>query len=203
MVVARQAHQDSSEFGSPAPVADIMNKTLLRRILNRVLNLMARASPGATTLRPMLHRARGVTIGRGVFIGDDAYLDGEYPEGIEIQDGAAVSIRAMIIAHNKGPGRVVIEKGAFVGPHAVVIANGGKTLRIGAGAVIGAGCVISRSVAPRLVVTPAGTQVVGMATVSLPTAETIEQFTFGLRPLRTARRRGGTTGSISIDPPKQ
>ncbi len=165
-----------------------MEKTLLKRILNRMLNLVARVSPGATTLRPMLHRARGVSIGRDVFIGDDAYLDGEYPEMIEIQDGAAVSIRAMVIAHNKGPGRVIIEKEAFVGPQAVVIANGGKTLRIGEGAIIGAGCVVSRNVPPRTVMLPAATQVVGEATISLAAAETIEEFWSGLRPLKAGRR---------------
>lgn len=175
-----------------------MEKSLLKRVLNRVLNLVARASPGATTLRLMLHRARGVKIGRGVFIGDDAYLDGEFPEMIEIQDGAAVSIRAMIIAHNKGPGKVIIEKEAFVGPQAVVIANGGKTLRIGEGAVIGAGCVISRNVAPRTVVVPAATHVVGEASISLAAAETIEEFWSGLRPLKTSRRTANPT-TLSAD----
>lgn len=182
-------------------VGHVMEKSLLKRALNRVLNLVARAIPGATTLRPMLHRARGVKIGRGVFIGDDAYLDGEFPEMIEIQDGAAVSIRAMIIAHNKGPGKVIIEKEAFVGPQAVVIANGGKTLRIGEGAVIGAGCVISRNVAPRAVVVPAATQVVGEASISLAAAETIEEFWSGLRPLKTSRRTANPTTPPADDSP--
>ena len=71
-----------------------LEKSLLKRCLNRVLHLIVRVSPGSTTLRPILHRARGVKIGRGVFIGDDVYIDGEYPELIEIQDGAAISMRA-------------------------------------------------------------------------------------------------------------
>lgn len=175
-----------------------MEKTLLKRVLNRVLNLVARVSPGATTLRPMLHRARGVTIGHAVFIGDDVYLDGEYPEMIEIQDGAAVSIRAMVIAHNKGPGRVIIERNAFIGPQAVVIANGGKTLRIGEGAVIGAGCVVSRNVPPHAVIMPAATQVVGEATISLAAAETIEEFWSGLRPVKAGRRTTTRAGSPAV-----
>ena len=161
-----------------------MTKSLLRRSLNRVLNLIARWSPGSTSLRPFLHRARGVQIGRNVFIGDDVFIDGEYPEMIEIQDGAAVSMRAMIIAHTKGPGRVVIGKEAFVGPQAVILCNGGKVLTIGEGAIISAGCVVSRNVPPRTVLVPAATRVAGHATISLASARTMEEFWSGLRPLR-------------------
>ena len=60
---------------------------LLRRISNRLCHLMARQLPGATGLRIALHRFRGVTIGTGVFIGDDVYLENEYPERLEIHDG--------------------------------------------------------------------------------------------------------------------
>ena len=171
-----------------------MAKSLVRRVLNRLLNLVARIVPGATSLRPMLHRARGVKIGRGVFIGDDVYIDGEYPEMIEIQDGAAVSMRAVIVAHNKGPGKVIIEREAFVGPQAVVMASGGKTLRVGHGAVVGAGCVISRNIAPRAVVIAAPTQVVGEATISLPAAETVEQFWSGLKPISVTNRNAAPSG---------
>ncbi len=145
---------------------------------------MARLSPGATSMRPFLHRARGVKIGRGVFIGDDVFIDGEYPEMVEIHDGAAISMRATIIAHNKGPGKVIIEREAFIGPQAVVLCNGGKILRIGEGAVVGAGCVISRNVAPHVVMVSAPAQIVGYATISLATAESNEEFWSGLKPVR-------------------
>ncbi|MGH6891311.1 MAG: acyltransferase [Dongiaceae bacterium] len=145
--------------------------------------MIVRFTPGATTFRPFLHRARGVKIGKGVFIADDVYIDGEYPEMVEIQEGAAVSIRATIIAHNKGPGRVIIEKGALIGPQAVVLCSSGKILRIGEGAVVGAGCVVSRNVPARTVLIPAPNQVAGHAMVSLVAAETIEEFWAGLRPL--------------------
>jgi acetyltransferase-like isoleucine patch superfamily enzyme len=175
-----------------------LKKSFLRRCLNRVLNLVARLSPGATTLRPFLHRARGVKIGIGVFIGDDVYIDGEYPEMIEIQDGAAVSMRATIIAHNKGSGRVIIEKEAFVGPQVVILCSGGKVLRIGEGAVISAGCVISRNVPPRTVIVAAPTQVAGYAATSLAAAETIEEFWAGLRPL--PRKKAAITQPGSREP---
>jgi hypothetical protein len=37
-----------------------MNEPLLRRVSNRVLHLMARFLPGSKSLRPFLHRLRGV-----------------------------------------------------------------------------------------------------------------------------------------------
>lgn len=168
-----------------------------------MLHLAARISPGATTLRPWLHRARGVAIGPGVFIGDDVYIDGEYPERVEIQDGAAISMRATIVAHNKGPGNVIIEKEAFIGPQAIVLCMGGKVLRIGEGAVIGAGCVVSRNVAPRTVIVAAPTQVAGLASISLATAETIEEFWSGLRPVprKAAKNEGGSVGPAPEDSP--
>jgi len=173
----------------PEPTATVSSnrpvpKSLVKRCLNRVLNVVARVAPGSKSLRPFLHRVRGVKIGRDVFIGDDVFIDGEYPEMVEIHDGAAISMRAMIIAHSKGPGKVIIEKEAFIGPQAIILCNGGKELCIGEGAIISAGCVISRNVPPRLVVVPAPTQIAGEATISLATARTIEEFWSGLKPLR-------------------
>lgn len=125
-------------------------------------------------------------MGRGVFIGDEVYIDNEYPENIEIHDGAAISMRAIIVAHNKGSGRVVIEREAFVGPQVVVLCSSGKTLRIGEGAVISAGCVVTRNIAPRTVIAPAPTHVAGHASISIASARTIEEFWSGLRPVRSA-----------------
>jgi serine acetyltransferase len=125
-----------------------MSKSILKRATNRWFHLLARFCPGATTLRPLLHRARGVKIGRHVFIGEEVYLDNEYPECIEIMDHVQISIRAIVVAHTRGPGRGVIEQGAFVGPNAVLVCGAGRALRIGEGAVIGAGSVITKSVPP-------------------------------------------------------
>ncbi|MFN0130768.1 MAG: acyltransferase [Verrucomicrobiales bacterium] len=179
-----------------------MAKSLLRRCVNRILNLVARISPGAFTLRPFLHRLRGVKIGPRVFIGDEVFIDGEFPELVEIHYGAAISMRAMIIAHNKSVGRVVIEKEAFIGPQAVILCTSGKEVRIGEGAVIGANCVISRSVPPRQLVMPAPTQVVAEATVPLASAGSIEEFWAGLRPVGgQATGRSSPAPSSSTGPP--
>ena len=100
-----------------------MKKNLFRRIANRILGLLARVAPGATTLRPMLHRLRGVKIRGKVFIGDDVYIENEYPEAIELEDGAQICLRSLLLAHTRGAGRIVIGRNAFIGANCVVTAT--------------------------------------------------------------------------------
>lgn len=161
-----------------------MNKSILRRTANRALHLVARFCPGATTLRPLLHRWRGLKIGQEVFIGDGVYLDNEFPECIEIQDRVQISIRSIVIAHTRGPGRVIIEKEAFVGPNCVLVAGAGRTLRIGTGAVVGAGSVITKSVPPHLYVAPPAVEILARVRVPLPCAKTMQEFWAGLDTLK-------------------
>jgi serine acetyltransferase len=157
-----------------------MNKTFSRRATNRLFHLFARFCPGSTTLRPALHRWRGVKVGQRVFIGDDVYLDNEWPEHIEIQDDVQISIRSILIAHTRGPGELIIEKEAFIGPNCVLVCGGGRVLRIGTGAVIGAGSTITKSVPPRLYVAAPAVEAVARVRVPLATAESMEAFWAGL-----------------------
>lgn len=163
----------------------------LRRVSNRLLHLIARFAPGAKSVRPFLHRLRGVRIGRDVFIGDDVYLENEHPEAVEIQDGVQISVRAIIIAHTHGPGGVLIERNAFVGPNTVIAASGNRVLRIGEGAVIGAGVVLSRNVPARVFVANETARPIAKVRVPLTTAETMDEFVRGLVPIarlpKTAR----------------
>jgi acetyltransferase-like isoleucine patch superfamily enzyme len=165
-----------------------MKRSLPRRVFNRILHSLARSSPGSTGLRPFLHRLRGVKIGSNVFIGDDVYLENEYPEAVEIQDGVQISVRAIIIAHTRGPGKVIIEKDAYVGPNTVVVTSGGRTLRIGEGAVLGAGVVITNDVAPHMFVANTSARIVAKARVSLAKADKVEDFIRGLVPIRARSR---------------
>ena len=157
-----------------------------------MLHSLARALPGATTLRPFLHRCRGAKIGRDVFIADGVYLENEYPEVVEIQDGVQISVRAILIAHTRGPGKLIIEKDAYIGPNAVIATSAGKVLRIGAGAVIGAGVSIGADVAPGMFIPSAPAKPVARALVSLSKAERMEDFIRGLAPL--APRNSGGNG---------
>lgn len=167
---------------------EAMKKNLPRRALNRLLHALARSLPGATGLRPLLHRLRGVKIGKDVFIADDVYLENEYPEAVEIQDGVQISVRAILIAHTRGPGRIIIEKDAYIGPNTVIATSSGRVLRIGEGAVIGAGAVISSDVAPHLFVANASAKPVARVLVPLSKAEKMEDFIRGLAPIRPRSR---------------
>jgi carbonic anhydrase/acetyltransferase-like protein (isoleucine patch superfamily) len=128
---------------------------------------------------------RGVRIGTGVFIGDEVYLENEYPESVEIQDGVQISVRATLIAHTRGPGRIILEKDAFIGPHAVILASRGRTVRIGEGAVIGAGCVVTRDVRPRTFIAGEFGRAVGEVRIPLAKAASVEDFIKGLVPIKS------------------
>ena len=55
---------------------------------------------------------------------------------IEIHNLVFVALRSVIMCHGKGVGKVIIKEKARVGPGAMVIATGGRSITIGEGAVI-------------------------------------------------------------------
>jgi bifunctional N-acetylglucosamine-1-phosphate-uridyltransferase/glucosamine-1-phosphate-acetyltransferase GlmU-like protein len=168
---------------------------LVRRALNRVLHLLAMSAPGSESLRPWLHRMRGVKILGPVFIGDNVYLENEYPEAIEIHARVQISVRAIILAHTRGPGKVILEKAVFIGPNAVIACSAGRVLRIGEGAVIGPGCVVTRSVSPRAYLMPHRPEVVAKVGLPLPLAGSIQEFIAALRPaVAPSSTRDGLSG---------
>ena len=165
-----------------------MKKAFSRRIINRVLHSLARKLPGATGLRPLLHRLRGVKVGKNVFIGDEVYLENEYPEAVEIQSGVQISVRAIIIAHTLGAGRIVIEKDAYVGPNTVLATSEGRCLRIGEGAVIGAGVAVTADVPPHVFLAQEPAKPIAKALLPLSKAGRIEDFIRGLSPIERPSR---------------
>jgi acetyltransferase-like isoleucine patch superfamily enzyme len=149
---------------------------------------MARVLPGGFTLRPFLHRLRGVKIHGSVWIGDDVHLAEHYPETVEIHDGVAIATRCTIIAHTKGPGRIVIEKGAAIGAGCVVVCKSGQTLTIGEGAVISAGSTVSHSIPPYALCGAPRLKVFGKVTTPFRDATTYEEFQRGMLPMRPTNR---------------
>jgi heptaprenylglycerol acetyltransferase len=166
-----------------------MPKNAFRRIFNRIAHSLARTLPGATTVRPFLHRLRGVKVGSKVFIGDEVYLENEFPECIEIQTGAQIGIRTIVLAHIRGTGRVVIEKNVWIGPQCVIAVSPERELRIGEGAVIGPSSVITASVPARAFLSPERPKHAADAEVPLATATSYAQFLRGLRPHKGLDRK--------------
>lgn len=169
--------------------SDTITKPLFRRMFNRILHWVARQSPGSTSLRPFLHRMRGVIILGHVFIGDDVYIDNEFPECVEIGENASISIRVILIAHTRGPGKIIIEKDAFVGPNSVVCCRAGQVIRIGHGSVIGAGSVITRNVDPQTFVAPAPTRPIARVLTPLTERVHMEEFLSGMTPIGRMNRK--------------
>jgi acetyltransferase-like isoleucine patch superfamily enzyme len=146
--------------------------------------MVARSLPGATILRPFLHRLRGVKIYGNVFIGDDVYLENEYPEYVELHEGALIALRCTIVAHTRGQGKIIIGKNAVVGAGCTIVCASGQSLIIGEGSVISAGSVVQSDIPPYTLC--AGPRIKAVATVTVPfTLQTSHQdFIRGLRPLR-------------------
>jgi len=156
-----------------------MKENALRGLKNRLLQHLARIMPGARTLRVSLHRARGVRIGKGVWIGYDVILDTSRPYLITIEEGSSIGMRVTVIAHFRESKGVRIERDAFVGPGVIILPN----VVIGRGAVVTAGSVVTQSVPPLTVVQ--GNPAVPVAKCGIPLGEdvSLKEFSRRLKPL--------------------
>jgi amino acid adenylation domain-containing protein len=163
-------------------------------VSNRILQLIARVAPDAMRVR--LHRRRGVRIGAGVSIGYDCVVETAFPQLVAIGDGVNVGMRCTIIAHFRGMENVttlgptvVIDQGAFVGPGVIVLPN----VRIGAGAVIAAGSVVSSDIPAMTYARGNPARVLARCGLPLTGSVSYADFLANLVPLdRLSRRRGGS-----------
>lgn len=161
----------------------MMEETFFRGLKNRILQLLARTGPGATTWRVRLHRWRGVHIGEEVWIGYDAVIETSRPDLVTIRDRATVQMRATIIAHFREQEGVIIDEDATVGPGAIILPN----VTVGRGAIVAAGSVVTKSVPAKTLVQ--GNPARPIATVEIPLRldVSLKEFAKGLRPIRSPR----------------
>jgi acetyltransferase-like isoleucine patch superfamily enzyme len=157
-------------------------------MLKRVLQELARIAPGARTLRVKLHRARGVNIGKDVWIGYDSILETAHPEFITLEDRASIGIRVTIVAHFRETTGVRIEEDAFIGPGVIILPN----VVVGRGAVVTAGSVVSRSIPPMTIATGNPAVPVAKVGVALTPDVTMKEFTRNLRSIRRPRVQRGS-----------
>ena len=164
--------------------------------MNRLMQHLARIMPGAETLRVSLHRARGVNIGQGVWIGYDVILDTSRPHLITLEEGSSIGMRATIIAHFRETQGVKIEKDAFVGPGVIILPG----VVVGQGAVVTAGSVVTQSVPPMTVVQ--GNPAVPVAKCGIPLVKkvSVKDFSRRLKPVVSRRPASKSTPQKDSDP---
>jgi len=165
-----------------------MSERVLRGLKNRILQFLARNSPGATTTRVRLNRWRGVNIGKDVWIGYDAIIETSCPHLVTIRDRAAIGIRVTIIAHNREQRGVIIEEDVSLGPGVIVLPN----VTIGRGAIVTAGSVVTKSVPPKTLMQ--GNPARPVATVDIPFGlnVSVKELAKTLRPIQREGRETDT-----------
>ena len=158
----------------------IRDERLLPGLKNRILQVLARIAPGATTTRVRLNRWRGVNIGKDVWIGYDAIIETSCPHLVTIRDRAAIGIRVTIIAHYREQRGVVIEEDVTLGPGVIVLPD----VTIGRGAIVTAGSVVTKSVPPKTMVQGNPAQPIATVEIPLGLGVSLKEFAKGLRPIR-------------------
>lgn len=108
--------------------------------------------------RVMLHRWRGINIGKNVYIGYDVIFDRIHPELIDIGDYAEIGDGCIISAHSRGSmllrniyprktDRVCIGIGVWIAPGCIIL----QGVTIGEKSVIGTGAVVTEDIPPHCV----------------------------------------------------
>ncbi|MFW5839975.1 MAG: acyltransferase [Planctomycetota bacterium] len=127
----------------------------------RGIHALARYCPMLPSTRAAIHRLRGVSIGRNVFIGTEVFIDDAEPEQVTIEDEVTIIARSVILAHAYYPRHlqqyfqeasdrrgVVIRRGAYIGMQALILPG----VTVGECAVVAAGAVVTKDVPSRTVV---------------------------------------------------
>jgi len=130
-----------------------VRRGLLAGVRSRLFQVLALYAPGGNSVRVALHRLRGVHVGEGTWIGFDVLIEPMFPHRVSIGDRVSIGMRVLILGHAHQEGEqgrdddriwVRIEDDVFIGPGAMIMPN----VTLGAGCVVAAGSVVTRSVAP-------------------------------------------------------
>lgn len=130
---------------------------LVKSFIGKILQCMAMTRfPIGSKLRCRLERARGVKIGKNVFLGGGSILDRVRPDLITIEDDVSLAGGDYILSHSNPPMRlreilgkashviapVHIKKGAWIAVNVVILPG----VTIGENSVVAAGSVVVKDV---------------------------------------------------------
>jgi acetyltransferase-like isoleucine patch superfamily enzyme len=159
-------------------------------IIKRIFGKLAMIMPGGKSIRPWLHKKRGVQIGQNVWISQLVYFDEIHPENIRIGNNCTIGLRTSIITHlywgsykPNDSQKVVIGDNVYVGPHCLILPN----VIIGEGSVIKGGTVISTNIPPFSFVGYSRPAILAKVTVPLTSEYSYSEFVSGLRPYNSQK----------------
>jgi len=124
----------------------------IRKIYNRFWYFLGYFGPG-NSIRVLANRARGVKIGKNVFIDAMVHIDTAVPHLVTIEDNVKLSIGVKIFAHNSvfqdvnsndpiAISPVLIRKKAQLAPNVVVL----EGVTIGRNSIIGASSLVNKDI---------------------------------------------------------
>ncbi len=131
---------------------------IFRKFRNAFCQSLARICP-FNSIRVFLHRCRGVSIGKNVFIGLNCTLDNSYPEYISLEDGCGLTGEVYILTHSN-PGKrflgtfdshvspVIVKRDAWIGIRSTILPG----VKIGEKSVVSAGTVVNKDVPDHTIV---------------------------------------------------
>jgi acetyltransferase-like isoleucine patch superfamily enzyme len=123
-----------------------------RKFMNRIWYILGYFGPG-NKLRVFANRARGVKIGKNVFIDAFVHIDTAVPSLVKIEDNVKLSVGVKIFAHNsvfqdinpRDPiiiSPVLIKKRAQLAPNVIVL----EGVTIGENSIIGTSAVVNKDI---------------------------------------------------------
>ena len=152
--------------GPPLPPKDTGTQAVLR----------AMASPDTASPAALLEQLKAGYAGRHPELVRQLFLFARESKGTRSGMLPGAVIRA-------DSGKVVIGEKARVGPGAIVIASGGRSITVGEGAVIAPGAVVTKDVPPYTLVGGVPAKPIARLEVAWP-GSSYEEFRAGFRPVQ-------------------
>lgn len=138
-------------------------KKVYKKVRNTFLmkyffNIAILAPFNTRKVRPAILRWMGCKVGKGVFIGDNVYIDKNYPELITIGDNSYITGGTTLLCHKRDISNyckgarlfdlpykeapIVIGEGCSTGTNTLILPG----VTIGDGAIIGAGSLVTKDI---------------------------------------------------------